>query len=185
MIEETQHGPKDIQQDENRVGKDQVNTIENVRYLVNKGIEEGRFYWIRTNIFFVLNAGLFALFAPRFDSLLDLAKPSAVLMSALGVVICVAWLISNRDSQYNYLRFYADARNILRRSKELHGIFDNSLFAMKGEWKYHYPGSTPCDSDKEFHMRPWLKMPILIYYLAVLFGLGWLSLFLIGVCSCP
>jgi len=149
--------------------------FQRVQLLLDKSYEEIKLYWIRTNIFLILNVASFGLIAPRIQGAEPLEKPVLVAASLGGVLFCMIWFQVNRCSKYHYHLWRKDAKQLLmlEGNQELKRDFCRSLFLPDAFDHSTQEGCSDKCSDSECPRR--FGITTCIQILVGLMLSGWLA----------
>jgi|GEM_PF-3614012 len=171
--------------------------FDRVKLLLDKESEEIKLYWIRTNIFVLLNVGAFGLIASKTDNGNIFDKPFILPMSLAGVLFSFIWLQVNHLSVAHYQKWRKDAADLIKNNLILKGTFKNSLALDLGEKKHKKYGILKRSlyslevlilfkEKREMRECPanWIEkhhgLTQWIQFLIWLIFVGWMALFLYG-----
>jgi len=155
--------------------------LDILKFLIEQHIKEVQYFWMRTNIFIVLNVAVFGAVINKVFSETPMSKEVMLIIGVIGITFCGIWIQVSRVSKYYSNRWLTDARRIACDSSALKEGFYISLGFREKE-KYYLSDNFNWFEDKFLDLkRPYgLNATRCMFLLIALFSACWF-LFIVAV----
>lgn len=162
---------------------DEQRDREDVQFLIEQHYKEVENFWIRTNVFLLIQVGALGAFLAAKYGDSPTKPPDTYVVSGAGIAICIVWWLVVRISCYYEDRWQKDARSLARKHKALRLVYYLSLGFREqpGKECYNAAGKEYCKPEEgsKFLDAPRPRGPSAtrcVYVLIVIFIVAWVCL---------
>ena len=151
--------------------------IDTIKFLIQQHYEEVKLFWVRTNVFLILNIAASAQVVSKLGSDKTWSTQLVIGIAVGGVMFCLIWLQVNRMSKFYENRWKADAIRLAREHESTVTYFFYSLDFR--EYPKEFGTENVMRSPYKDRQRPWGPgATMCARLLVVLMAQGWLGILL-------